>query len=80
MQMAEMQLLGVDASVAVPVLTVTRGTTAGTITLTTSVPVELYSTTNIISGNWVDEGPISGSVTITPTPGTPQKYYRTGLF
>jgi hypothetical protein len=80
MQMAEMQLLGVDASVAVPVITIGRGTTPGTITITTSVPAELYSTTNILSGKWADEGPISGTITITPTPGTPQKYYRTGLF
>ena len=80
LQMGEMQLLGEDASVAVPVITVTRGTTPGTIKITTSVPAELYSTTNIASGNWVDEGPVSGSITITPTPGTPQKYYRLGLY
>jgi len=80
MQMAEMQLLGVDASVAVPVLTVSHGTTPGTIKITTSVPAELYSATNITSGDWVDEGPISGSITITPTPGTPQSYYRVGIY
>ncbi|MGO8927865.1 MAG: immunoglobulin domain-containing protein [Limisphaerales bacterium] len=80
MQMAEMQLLGVDASVAVPAITLTRGTTPGTIKITTSVPAELYSTTNLTSGTWVDEGTISGSITITPTPSTPQTYYRLGLF
>jgi hypothetical protein len=80
MQMAEMQLLGVDASVAVPVITLTRGTTAGTIKITTSVPAELYSTTNITSGIWVDEGTVSGSITITPTPSIPQTYYRLGLY
>ncbi len=80
MQTAEVQLLGVDASVAVPLITVGHGTTPGTITITTSVPAELYSTTNLLSGKWVEEGSISGTVTITPTPGTPQKYYRIGVF
>jgi len=59
---------------------VSHGTTPGTIKITTSVPSELYSTTNITSGDWVDEGPISGSITITPTPEIPQTYYRLGLY
>ena len=78
LQIAEVQLLGVAASV-VPVLSIHPGTLAGTITISSSVPAELYSRTNLVQGNWVDEGAISGSVTITPNPATPAKFYRAGV-
>jgi hypothetical protein len=78
LQIAEVQLLGVAASV-VPVLSIHPGTLAGTITISSSVPAELYSRTNLVQGNWVNEGAISGSVTITPNPATPAKFYRAGV-
>jgi len=80
MQISDIQLLGVDGSIAAPTITITRGTTPGTIVISTTVPSQLYSTTNLLNGVWVNEGTISGSVTITPAPGVPSKYYRTGLF
>ena len=80
LQVAEVEFLGVDASVAVPAVTLARGTTPGTITITSSLPAELYSTTDLAGGKWVDEGPITGSVTITPNPATPKKYYRVGVY
>jgi hypothetical protein len=80
LQVAEVQFLGVDASVAVPAVTLAPGTTPGTITITSSLPAELYSTTDLASGEWVDEGPITGSVTVTPNPTAPQKYYRVGVY
>jgi hypothetical protein len=79
LQVAEVQFLGVDGSIPVPVVKLARGATPGTITITASVPAELYSTTDLATGEWVDEGPITGSLTITPSPATPEKYYRLGL-
>jgi hypothetical protein len=79
-QVGEIQFLGVKAgATTAPVIALARGTTPGTFTITSSVPAELYSTTNLSSGNWVDEGPITGSTTITVNPSTPEKFYRLGL-
>jgi len=80
LQVGEIQFLGVSGtSTAAPVMTLTRGTTPGTFTIASSEPAELYSSTNLSSGNWVDEGPITGSIKLTVNPGTPQMYYRLGL-
>jgi len=74
LQIGEMELLGVTAP-ASPVLTVVA--TGSGLTITSSAPGELWSTTNLTStAVWKDEGPITGSVTITPVPGEPQKFYR----
>jgi len=54
-----------------------------TITLTPSWPGELQSTTQLKDTGtvWVDEGPINqGGIVITPSPSTPQKYYRVQSF
>lgn len=79
LQVAEVQFLGVNGSIAAPAITLAHGTTPGTITITSSVPAELYSTTDLASSEWVDEGPITGSITVTPSPATPEKFYRLGL-
>jgi hypothetical protein len=71
MQYAEVELLGTTAVT----LTITRGPGAG-FTITTSAPGELLSTTNIANPVWVDEGPITTSVTLTPAPNQPRKFYR----
>lgn len=73
MQLGEIELLGE----VVPVLTVTRNAD-GTLTLTTSLPGTLWSTTEVKEADtvWTNEGPISGSITITPDPDEPQKYYQ----
>ena len=78
LQVAEVQLLGVLAS-TVPVLAIQPGGAPGTLTISSSVPAELYSRTNLVLGAWVDEGPINGSVTVAPTPATPVKFYRAGV-
>jgi hypothetical protein len=80
LQLAELQFLGQDASVPVPALSVTRGTVAGTLNITASVPSELFWSTNLTSGAWIDAGPISGTITVTPSAGTPMKYYRLGAY
>ena len=77
LQIGEVEFLGVTAS-ASPVLTVVASGSG--LTITSSAPGQLWSTTNLTStAVWKDEGPIAGSVTITPTPGEPQKFYRVVL-
>ena len=80
-QVSEIEFLGVKAGTTptAPTLTLVHGTTPGTFTITSSLPAELYSTTNLVGAQWVDVGPITNSVTITATPGTPAKYYRVGI-
>jgi hypothetical protein len=74
MQIGEVELLGVTA-VAQPVLSVSIS--GGQLTISSSINGTLQSATNLTGTIiWVNEGPINGSVNITPAPGTPQKYYR----
>jgi hypothetical protein len=74
MQLAEVELLGtIEASLT---LSISTGT-GGDLILTASQPGTLLSTTNLTAPViWVDEGPVSGSVTITPATDVPSKYYR----
>jgi hypothetical protein len=73
MQLGEIELLGVT-SVAQPSLTIT--TSGGDLVITTTVNGTLQSSTNLSTGNWISEGPISGTVNITPNSGEPIKFYR----
>jgi hypothetical protein len=70
MQFADAELLGAT----VPVLSIDRS--GGSFTISSTLAGHLQSTTNIGNPIWVDAGPISGSVTITPLPGEPRKFYR----
>ncbi|MDQ6633098.1 MAG: immunoglobulin domain-containing protein, partial [Verrucomicrobiota bacterium] len=75
LQIGEVELLGVQG-VAGPTMTISRGTN-GTITITSSSPGTLQSTTSLNSPIvWQNEGPVNGSVIITPTPGVPAKFFR----
>jgi hypothetical protein len=76
LQFAEIQLLGVQAS-SMPIMSWNYA--GGKLTITSSVAATLYSTTNVVSGTWVNEGAISGSVVITPSASAPAKFYRIGL-
>ncbi len=77
LQFAEIQFLGTTGEVSVPVLTWKRAD--GKLTITSTVAGDLYSTTNLVSGSWVKEGAISGSMTITPSATDPVKFYRVGV-
>jgi len=74
--LGEVELLGN----AVPVLTVTTGA-GGSLTITTSLPGTLWSSTELkTSGTvWFNEGPITDTVTITPVPAQPQRFYRVSV-
>ena len=74
MQLAEVELLG--TVIEPPSLSIGTGT-GGTIVISASQPGTLFSTTNLIAPIiWVSEGPISGTVVITPAADVPNKYYR----
>ncbi len=74
MQLGEIELLG--TVVAPPALSISTGT-GGALTLTASQPGSLLSATNLTAPvMWAEEGPISGSVTITPVSDVPARYYR----
>jgi hypothetical protein len=70
MQVADVELLGA----VVPVLSIDRS--GGSFTISSTLAGHLQSTTNIGNPVWLDAGAISGSVTITPLPGEPRKFYR----
>lgn len=72
MQIGEIELLGVAS--AQPSLSIT--TSGGDLVITTTVNGTLQSSTNLSTGNWISEGPISGTVNITPIVGEPIKFYR----
>jgi hypothetical protein len=73
MQLAEVELLGVI--IEPPKLTIGTGT-GGTLVISASQPGTLFSTTNLVAPViWVSEGPISGTVVITPAVDVPGKYY-----
>jgi hypothetical protein len=73
MQLGEVELLGT----VVPVLTFAMNGD-GSFTITSSLPGTLQSTTDLQETGtiWTNEGPINLSVTITPDPEEPQKFYR----
>jgi hypothetical protein len=76
LQLGELELLGGT----VPVVTISASG-GGTLTITSSQPGTLLSATNLLSTGtvWTSEGPISGSVVITPAAGVPQKFYRVSV-
>ncbi|HWI58158.1 MAG TPA: hypothetical protein VNZ22_13090 [Bacillota bacterium] len=77
MQIGEVELLGL----AVPSLALSGGATPGTLTLRSSVPGRLWSTSALQGTNtvWRDEGPITGSVIITPSVSEPARLYRVSV-
>jgi hypothetical protein len=75
LQIGEIELLGVAAPPSA-VLSISVGA-GGTLTISSTVNGQLYSTTNLTASSvWKDEGPITGSVVITPQPGEPTKFYQ----
>lgn len=74
MQLGEVELLGVI--IEPPKLAISPGA-GGTLVISASQPGTLLSTTNLNAPViWASEGPISGTVVITPAAGVPDKYYR----
>jgi len=74
MQLGEIELLG--TTVAPLALSISTGT-GGALTLTASQPGSLLSATNLTAPVfWAVEGPISGTLIITPASDVPAKYYR----
>ncbi len=73
-QIGEVELLGVP----LPELQFQKDPAAGTITLKSTYPARLWSTTNLLQEGtvWIDEGPINGSQTINMTAETPGKFFR----
>jgi hypothetical protein len=73
-QVAEVELIGTVAATGVTQLSITREA-AGTLTITSSQPGTLQSTTALATDAvWADEGPINGSVTVNATGDA--KFYR----
>lgn len=70
MQIGEAELLGV----VVPVLSISDS--GGSVTISSTLPGTLQSTTNLAAPVWLNVGPISVSTIITPAPGEPRKFYR----
>jgi hypothetical protein len=74
MQIGEVEFLGTASSGAAPHLTIAKSAN-GELTITSSVAGTLQSTPSLNPPiTWTNEGPINGSVTVTPT-GT-MKFYR----
>ncbi|MGC3960731.1 MAG: immunoglobulin domain-containing protein [Verrucomicrobiota bacterium] len=67
----EVELLGS----AVPTVSIAPGA-GGSLDITTSIAGTLQSSTNLTTGNWTSEGPISGTLNIVPNPSVPAKFYR----
>ncbi|EEF59339.1 immunoglobulin domain-containing protein [Pedosphaera parvula] len=80
LQFGELELLGVQAQ-APPTVSVGAGGTPGTLVISSSQPGTLLSATNLLSSGtiWASEGPINGSVIVTPAAGTPKKFYRVSV-
>jgi hypothetical protein len=76
-QVGEVELLGTVATGSTTSVSINQNTD-GTLTITSSAPGRLQSTTALVSGGsgsaWTDEGAINGSVTVTPT--GKAKFYR----
>jgi hypothetical protein len=73
MQLAEVELLGTVLGVSV------TANPNGSLTISSTMPGTLWSATDVGAPNWVSEGPITGSVIITPAPGVPAKFYRVSV-
>ncbi|MFO1513151.1 MAG: hypothetical protein U1F83_09605 [Verrucomicrobiota bacterium] len=71
MSIGELELLGLP----VPTVTIASGT-GGSLDITSSVPGTLQSNTNLATGTWISEGPISGTINIVPNPAQRAKFYR----
>jgi hypothetical protein len=71
MQIAEVEFLGTTTAT----LSISSAG-GGSLTISSSAPGELWSTTNLANPVWHDEGPITTSVTITPSLMEPAKFYR----
>ena len=73
MQLAEIELLGV----VVPTLSIAANAD-GTVTISSTMAGTLWSTPQLKDTGivWSNAGSISGSVTITPDPAVPAKFYR----
>jgi len=71
LSIGEAELLGL----VVPSVTIAPGT-GGSIDITSSTPGTLQSNTNLATGVWITEGPITGTMNIVPNPAQPTKFYR----
>jgi len=71
-QFGEMELLGVN----VPLLSITAGTTPGTLVINTTMAGTLWSTADLV--NWVTMGPVAPGSPVTITIGTdgPVRFYQ----
>jgi hypothetical protein len=72
-QFGEIELLGrVTARLSV------TANANGSLTISSSTPGELQTTTSLNGDStvWTDAGPISAPITIVPSPAEPQKFYR----
>lgn len=74
LSVGEVELLGTP----VPILSIVGGA-GGSLDITTTFPGTLQSSTNLTTGNWISEGPISGTVNIVPNPAQPAKFYRVSI-
>lgn len=76
-QLGEVELLGGPQ----PVLNIGSGGVPGTLTLMSTVPGTLWSTSSLQGTNasWQNEGPIVESVVIQPLPATPERFYRVSV-
>lgn len=77
MQVGEVELLGVR----IPEVSLGPGDSPGTLTLRSSTPGRLWSTAVLQGSNtvWQDEGLITDSVTLTPSPSAPSRFYRVSV-
>lgn len=76
LQFAELELLGVTSTGVSPVVTVAKGT-GGSLVITSSQPGTLQSSPTLgATAVWTNEGPITGTITITPQAGVDAKFYR----
>lgn len=71
LEIGEIELLGS----AVPSVSIAPGT-GGSLDITSTVAGTLQSSTNLTTGNWISEGPISGTINVVPNPAVPVKFYR----
>lgn len=73
-QFAELELLGVAGAPA-PRLSITRGTTAGTLSISTTMAGTLFSSTNMV--NWVSVGAIAPGTPVVVTINTSEsRFYQ----
>jgi hypothetical protein len=77
MQVGEVEILGGP----VFAISLEPSATPGTLTLRSTTPGHLWSTSQLDATNtvWVNEGPISGPITITVESSTPTRFYRVSV-